>query len=136
MTPRFSDLTQVEVTDLFLTVQKVGRMIEHVYKATSLNIAIQDGVDAGQSVPHVHVHVIPRQKADLDHKGGPDALYGMMESEEGDLGSHLRERSNRRSQLAAVDNEDRKPRSEAEMSEEAEMLAQELQALDQGTQEV
>ena len=136
VTPRFSDLTQVEVTDLFLTVQKVGRMIEHVYKATSLNIAIQDGIDAGQSVPHVHVHVIPRQKADLDHKGGSDALYGMMESEEGDLGSHLQERSNRRSQFTAVDNEDRKPRSEAEMSEEAEMLAQEMQALDQGTQEI
>jgi len=106
-------------------------MIEHVYKATSLNIAMQDGVDAGQSVPHVHVHVIPRHKADLDEKGGSDAIYGMLDSEEGDIGSQLRARSNRQAQFAAVDNGNRKPRSEAEMSKEAGMLAHEIQTLDQ-----
>lgn len=133
MTPRFSDLTQAEVTDLFLTVQRVGRMIERVYKATSLNIAIQDGADAGQSVPHVHTHIIPRQRADLDERGGSDAIYGMMDGEEGDLGRQLQARSRQRSQFAAVDNEDRKARSEAEMSREAEMLAREMEASDQSS---
>ena len=109
-------------------------MIEHVYKATSLNIAIQDGVDAGQSVPHVHTHVIPRHKADLDEKGGSDAIYGMLEGEGGNIGSHLEARSNERSQFSSVDNEDRKPRSEAEMAEEAEMFAHEMEALDQSPQ--
>ena len=51
VTPRLSDLTHTEVTDLFLTVQRVGRMIERVYNGTSLNVAMQDGIDAGQSVP-------------------------------------------------------------------------------------
>ncbi len=110
-------------------------MIEHVYKATSLNIAMQDGVDAGQSVPHVHVHVIPRHKADLDEKGGSDAIYGMLDGEEGDIGSQLRARSNGQAQFPAVDNEDRKPRSEAEMSEEAGMLAHEIQTLHQSPQD-
>lgn len=106
-------------------------MIERVYKATSLNIAIQDGIDAGQSVPHVHTHIVPRHKADLDERGGSDAIYGMMEGEEGDLGSHLEAKSKQRSHFPAVDNEDRKPRSEAEMSEEAEMLAREMEAQEQ-----
>ena len=109
-----------------MTVQKVGRMVERVYKASSLNVAIQDGADAGQSVPHVHTHVIPRKKADLDHQGGSDAIYGMMDGEEGDIGKHLEERSSGRPQFPGVDNESRKPRSEAEMAEEARMLAKEM----------
>ena len=126
VTPRFSDLSQAEVTDLFMTVQNVGRMIEHVYKASSLNIAIQDGPAAGQSVPHVHTHIIPRKNADLDHKGGSDAIYSMMDGEEGDIGRHMKE-ATERSQFPGVDNKSREPRSEAVMAEEAQMLAKEMQ---------
>lgn len=127
ITSRFSDLSPTEVTDLFLTVQRVGRMIERVYNASSLNIAIQDGPDAGQSVPHIHTHIIPRKKSDLDHKGGSDAIYRMIDGEEGDVGSHQQEQASKRPQFPAVDNESRKPRSEAEMIEEADMLAKELE---------
>lgn len=128
VTPRFSDLTQAEVADLFVTVQRVGRMVERVYGATSLNIAIQDGADAGQSVPHVHTHVIPRRNADLDDRGGSDAIYGMLDSDEGNVGAQFREKSDRDRRLLSVDNDQRKPRTEAEMSEEAQMLAREMQA--------
>lgn len=126
VTPRLSDLTQTEVTDLFLTVQRVGRMIERVYGASSLNIAIQDGADAGQSVPHLHTHIIPRQKADLDKRGGPDAIYGMLEGEEGDVGRHLQERSEGRPKFPTVNDQERTPRSVTEMTEEAENLALEM----------
>ncbi|KAK2809680.1 hypothetical protein FQN49_008593 [Arthroderma sp. PD_2] len=108
-------------------------MVERVYQASSLNVAIQDGVDAGQSVPHVHAHIIPRKKADLDHKGGSDAIYGMMDGEEGDIGRFLAERKiamesrRTRSGFPAVDNDSREPRSEEEMQTEAEMLAKEME---------
>ncbi|OKL57164.1 Bis(5'-nucleosyl)-tetraphosphatase [Talaromyces atroroseus] len=125
---RVSDLTPDETTDLFLTVRKVGRMIERVYDASSLNIAIQDGVDAGQSVPHVHTHIIPRRKADLDHMGGTDAIYGLLDGEEGDIGRIQREvNKKRRTDFPAVDNESRTPRSEEDMAREAEMLAREME---------
>ncbi|KAL8970313.1 MAG: hypothetical protein Q9183_001581 [Haloplaca sp. 2 TL-2023] len=123
---RLSDLNHAEVTDLFLTVQQVGRMVERVYGASSLNIAIQDGPAAGQSVPHLHTHIIPRQSADLDDRGGGDAIYSMLEGEEGDVGKHLWESSNRRPKFPAVDDSSRKPRSEEEMAEEARRLAQEM----------
>lgn len=122
-------------------------MIERVYGATSLNIAIQDGVDAGQSVPHVHTHIIPRKKADLDHKGGTDSIYGMLDGEEGNLGRiqlelQLQKNINaqqansrdtmltegtRRSNFLAVDNESRTPRSQEDMEREAIMLAAEME---------
>lgn len=108
-------------------------MLERVYSATSLNIAIQDGADAGQSVPHVHCHIIPRKKADLDDRGGSDAIYGMMEGEEGDVGKHQREQEqNGRPQFPRVDaDEDRKPRSKEDMQKEAEWLAGEMEQEEQ-----
>lgn len=102
-------------------------MIERVYKATSLNIAMQDGADAGQSVPHLHTHIIPRKRADLDDRGGSDVIYEMMDSEEGNVGKHLREVSDDRPQFPKVDNDARKPRSEEEMAEEARTLAKEME---------
>lgn len=118
-------------------------MVERVYNATSLNIAIQDGVDAGQSVPHVHAHIIPRRRADLDGRGGSDAIYEMLDGEEGHVARQLWEKQqreekereeelekdeeSRRSGFGAVDNESRRPRSEEEMETEAETLAAEME---------
>ena len=99
-------------------------MVERVYGASSLNIAVQDGVEAGQSVPHVHAHIIPRKKADLDARGGTDAVYDMLDGEEGDLGKQYRQR---RTRFPAVDNEERRPRSMEDMEAEARMLAKEME---------
>lgn len=111
-------------------------MVERVFAASSLNIAIQDGVDAGQSVPHVHAHIIPRKKDDLEEQGGTDAIYGMMESEDADLNKQLKEKEraawadgaedDRKGHFPAVDNDSRKPRSDEEMQKEAEWLAAEM----------
>ncbi len=101
-------------------------MIERVYNGTSLNVAMQDGADAGQSVPHVHTHIIPRGKADLDDKGGSDAIYDMLEGEEGNVGKHFQELSENRPRFPKVADETRTPRSEEQMAEEAQKLAQEM----------
>jgi bis(5'-adenosyl)-triphosphatase len=114
-------------------------MVERVYGAESLNIAVQDGVHAGQSVPHVHAHIIPRRAADLDHRGGTDAVYDLLDGEDGDVGRALRNvgsdssvddgerRARTRSRFPAVDDQERKPRGEEEMRAEAEMLAKEME---------
>lgn len=115
VTSRVADLDGTELNDLITTIQSVGRVVEKVYKATSLNIAIQDGADAGQSVPHVHAHIIPRRSADLDSKGGSDAIYQMLDGDEGDIASHQQAGLPRRPKFPAVDYESRKPRSEEEM---------------------
>lgn len=48
-----------------------------------MNIAIQDGPEAGQSVPHLHTHVIPRY-ADPNNIG--DLVYRQLEKQNLDDG--------------------------------------------------
>ncbi|KAI9785317.1 MAG: hypothetical protein M1839_000334 [Geoglossum umbratile] len=120
--PRLRDLTSAETTDLFRTVQLVGRCVERVFGASALNIAVQDGIDAGQSVGHVHAHIIPRKKGDV----GADEVYGLLEGEEGDLGKWYSRRE-RPKFPAVLKDEDRKARSEEEMVKEAEWLAGEME---------
>ena len=38
---------------------------------TGFNVGINAGVDAGQTIMHVHIHLIPRRKGDIeDPRGG------------------------------------------------------------------
>ena len=57
-----SDLSVDEYTDLWQTVRVVQDILRQHYTtaATAFNVAVQDGKAAGQSVPHVHVHILPR----------------------------------------------------------------------------
>lgn len=63
-------------------------------EAGSFNIAIQDGAGAGQTVPHVHVHVIPRiaGETEKDERTVGDAVYEQMAAEEGNVGGALWDR--------------------------------------------
>lgn len=47
---KFTELSNDEVKDLFLVVQKVQKANELVHNTNSSTIVIQDGQDAGQSV--------------------------------------------------------------------------------------
>ena len=73
---RFCELTEEEVADLFTSTQKIARVVEKVYGASSLSIAIQDGPEAGQTIEHVHVHVLPRKKGDFEHN---DDVYKALD---------------------------------------------------------
>ncbi|KAK9178214.1 hypothetical protein WN944_024383 [Citrus x changshan-huyou] len=67
---RFGDLTADETRDLWLTAQTVGTQLESYHKASSLAFAIQDGPQAGQTVPHVHIHIVPRKAASSEENDG------------------------------------------------------------------
>eukprot|EP00794_Sanderia_malayensis_P006356 gene6356-7084_t len=81
--PRFSDLNEDEVADLFVSAQKVSKIIEKEYEATSLSIAIQDGPEAGQTVEHVHVHILPRVAGDFKNN---DDIYRKLQEHDKDSG--------------------------------------------------
>ncbi len=57
---RLCELTPTEATDLWRTVRSVQATVEIAHGARASELGVQDGVDAGQTVPHVHVHVLPR----------------------------------------------------------------------------
>ncbi|XP_048953777.1 bis(5'-adenosyl)-triphosphatase isoform X3 [Canis lupus baileyi] len=69
---RFRDLRPDEVADLFQATQRVGMVVEKHFQGTSLTFSMQDGPEAGQTVKHVHVHVLPRKAGDF-HKN--DSIY-------------------------------------------------------------
>ncbi|XP_017566115.2 bis(5'-adenosyl)-triphosphatase isoform X1 [Pygocentrus nattereri] len=78
---RFRDLRPDEVADLFTTTQRVADIVEKHFKASSLTIAIQDGPEAGQTVKHVHVHVLPRRAGDFERN---DSIYDELQKHDKD----------------------------------------------------
>ena len=58
--PTLGELSDARHRDLWRAARRVHSLITEEYGATGANIAVQDGVHAGQSVPHAHVHVLPR----------------------------------------------------------------------------
>ncbi|KAJ4771985.1 Bis(5'-adenosyl)-triphosphatase [Rhynchospora pubera] len=83
---RFIDLTPDETSNLWITAQKVGAKLEQFHNASSLTLAIQDGPQAGQTVPHVHIHVIPRKSGDFEKN---DEIYDAMDVKEKELKEKL-----------------------------------------------
>ncbi len=58
---------QIDLIDL-LQVKK--KELDKLYAPDGYNVGFNCGVCAGQSVPHLHVHLIPRYKGDYSHPEG------------------------------------------------------------------
>lgn len=113
---RLNQLEPDEAIDFYATVQNVAKAIEEYTHADALNIAIQDGALAGQSVPHVHCHIIPRRLKDLPNV---DDVYKLLDEHEGNMDAIYRKLRKANAGAFAVDSELRPPRSEDEMAAEA-----------------
>ena len=111
---RFGDLSPEEVSDLWLLSQRVGSVIESHYSATALTLTIQDGAAAGQTVPHVHVHVLPRRSGDFEKN---DQIYDEIDAAE----KEIPEAKAQQGDKLDLDQE-RRPRTPEEMAEEAATL--------------
>lgn len=159
--PRFTDLTPAEVMDLMTLVQKAQYMLASIYFKPSptstsqhqapasplkeeldllvrngaFNLAIQDGAAAGQSVSHVHCHIIPRLPT--DSKG--DGIYAELAGEEGNVGGHLWDQGVERGTIRRpvtggifpkIEDADRMPRSREVMVEEARIFGEAMERLE------
>jgi diadenosine tetraphosphate (Ap4A) HIT family hydrolase len=65
------DLPQAELAHLWEQVVAIRRLLQARFRPDAFSIGINDGVAAGQTVAHAHVHVIPRRNGDsVDPRGG------------------------------------------------------------------
>lgn len=82
---------------------------------------LQDGKAAGQTVPHVHFHLLPRKAIGDRFADNNDAIYPAIEEGEGKLASSLVKQVQPEPFKVDAD-EARLPRSLAEMEQEAQWL--------------
>ena len=59
-----TSLSQASRSALFEGVAEVQRRLSLHFSTSDFTICVHDGPLAGQEVPHVHVHVLPRQTGD------------------------------------------------------------------------
>ena len=61
---RLNDLDPSQRNALFEGVSEVQLILGHHFSTKDFTVCVHDGPLAGQEVPHVHVHVLPRQAGD------------------------------------------------------------------------
>jgi diadenosine tetraphosphate (Ap4A) HIT family hydrolase len=67
----FFDLTVAEQLGALNLLQRAKQDLDQQYAPQGYNIGINDGPAAGQTIPHLHIHLIPRYSGDRpDPRGG------------------------------------------------------------------
>jgi len=79
--PTYFDTTAAERAALAEAVVKVRAVLEERYRPDGYNVGANCGAAAGQSVMHLHIHVIPRYAGDeLFPRGGVRGVIASKKS--------------------------------------------------------
>jgi bis(5'-adenosyl)-triphosphatase len=84
------DLSEAELCEMATFSRRVVRVLLKALDAKAFNWTIQEGAEAGQTVPHLHLHLIPREPNDLPRPGDWYPLLRKSESEMIDDESRVR----------------------------------------------
>ncbi|MBT3197708.1 MAG: HIT family protein [Gammaproteobacteria bacterium] len=63
-------LTIEEHAALSAALQRAKQLLDEEFHPDSYTIGINDGISAGQSIPHLHIHLIPRYQGDVENPRG------------------------------------------------------------------
>lgn len=66
----YFDLSKEEMSAIFELSNELKSYLDNKLHPDGYNIGFNAGIDAGQSVMHCHMHVIPRYKGDCDNPRG------------------------------------------------------------------
>ncbi len=70
---KVQQMSEQDAAAVFDMVWKLAGVVETASQVNASTIAIHNGSDAGQEVPHVHVHIVPRKTGD-----GAGAIHSMF----------------------------------------------------------
>jgi len=68
--------TDEEITAIFSLVRRVKDLLVSEYNPDGYNIGINTGKAAGQSINHLHIHIIPRYRG--DHRMPKGGVRGVI----------------------------------------------------------
>lgn len=68
--PDFYELSDEEQEDCWKLVHRMKKALVKEHRPDGFNIGINIGPAAGQTVFHVHIHIIPRYEGDMDDPRG------------------------------------------------------------------
>lgn len=72
---RIGELTAEEAAALARVLPQLTKEIQAATGATACNVLINDGEVAGQEIPYVHVHIVPRRADDgLGYRWRPQSV--------------------------------------------------------------
>lgn len=67
----YFELSLEEQSACWLLINEVKKVVDKQYQPDGYNVGININFSAGQTIPHVHFHLIPRYKGDIiDPRGG------------------------------------------------------------------
>lgn len=69
-TDNYFDLSLEEQKDCIELLNRVKGIVQEKYNPDGFNVGININEAAGQTVPHVHVHLIPRYEGDVEEPRG------------------------------------------------------------------
>ena len=58
------ELSPAQAADLFALVSRLSGVARGAVGADGTTIGVNDGAASGQTIPHVHVHIVPRRHGD------------------------------------------------------------------------
>ena len=70
LVPNYFDLTLKEQTACWIAANKVKTILQEKYNPDGFNVGININEDAGQTISHCHIHIIPRYKGDVENPRG------------------------------------------------------------------
>jgi diadenosine tetraphosphate (Ap4A) HIT family hydrolase len=68
--PDFFAMNSDELEAIWNLVHKAKALLDAKHQPDGYNLGINVGEVAGQTIPHVHLHVIPRYRGDVDNPRG------------------------------------------------------------------
>lgn len=77
----FFDTTPAERAHLFALVQEAKALVQREHSPDGFNVGVNVGTAAGQTIPHVHIHLIPRYAGDTPNPRG--GVRGVIPEKQG-----------------------------------------------------